>query len=204
MKKHKLHKTTILLNEIPREKGGFEVPKNYFESLEDGVLSKIIEENFQIKSSSGFKTPENYLDSVENEVITKLKSEVLQNKKADNIPPNYFNSVENNVLNKINSERKIITLKRVTKIVAPIAIAASLLLVFMLNSTPKTTNFNSLDIAEIEQLIENGFVDIDTESLAIAFSDIDFSTDNLSATISDDEVLNYLYEEDLESIIYEN
>jgi len=40
--------------------------------------------------------------------------------------------------------------------------------------------------------------------LAIAFSDIDFSTDNLSATISDNEVLNYLYEEDLETIIYEN
>ncbi len=204
MKKFKLHKIAPLLSEILRKKGGFEVPENYFDSLEDDVLSKITVENFKIKPSSGFKTPENYLDSIENEVISKLKAEVLQNKKTDNIPPNYFDTVETNVFDKINSERKIITLKRAAKIVAPIAIAASLLIIFILNSTPKTTSFDSLDIAEIEQLIENGFVDIDTETLVIAFSDIDFSTDNLGATISDDEVLNYLYEEDLESIIYEN
>ena len=157
-----------------------------------------------MKPSSGFKTPENYFDIIENEVITKLKAKVLQNKKADNIPSNYFDTVENNVLGKIKSQRKIITLKRVAKIVIPVAIAASLLLIFILNSIPKTTSFDSLATSEIEQLIENGFVDIDTETLAIAFSDINFSTDNLGATISDNEVLNYLYDEDLESIIYEN
>jgi len=204
MKKHKLHKIAPLLSKIPRKKDEFKVPQDYFDSIEDLVLSNISVKNFHSNSASSFKTPENYFDSIENVIITKLKAEAIQNINDDSIPENYFDSVENNVLTKITSQRKTRSLKRIARITAPIAIAASLLLIFVVNSTSETTSLDSLATSEIEQLIDYGLIDIDTESLTFAFSDIDFSSNNLDAIISDDEVLNYLYEEDLESIIYEN
>ncbi len=176
MNKKELHKIAPKLSEISLHKTGFEIPENYFDSLEDIV-------------------------------IAKLKAEALQNnvENAAEITDNYFSSVEDTISAKIKSNSKVISLKnKFTRIAAPLAIAASLLLIFMLNNNSQNITFDSLASSDIENWIDNGGIDIDAYSIASIYPEIELTNDMYSDTLSDDEVLDYLYEEDLEDIIYEN
>lgn len=175
MKKEDLHKIAPKLSEIPLDKSGFETPENYFNAIEDIV-------------------------------IARLKAEVVQNNHEKVKPSeNYFDSIEDRVLTKIKTTPKVISLKsKIVKFAVPITIAASLLLVFILNDNSNAVTFDSLSISEIENWIENGTIDIDASSIASMYPDIELDNDYFSSSISDNEVLEYLYEEDLDEIIYEN
>lgn len=174
MKKEDVHKIIPKLSEISLKKTGFELPKNYFETVEDIV-------------------------------IAKLKSEVIQNKNDNVIPENYFEILETKVISEIKTTTKVISLKnRFIKFAAPIAIAASILLVFTLNNTPETITFDTLTSSEIENWIDNGSVDIDALNIISIYPEIELNDEIYSYSLSDEEVLNYLYEENLEDIIYEN
>lgn len=204
MKKQKLHKVAPILSSISK-KSGFSIPNDYFETFEVDVLSKIKtkELNAEIDKST-FKTPENYFDTVEDIVLAKLKAESLQPKENTNIPDNYFDTIEDAVISKLKTPKKIISLKTVSKYFAPIAIAASLLLIFTLNTHKDSVTFESLATAEIEQFIDYGMIDIDTQTLASTFSDIEIKTEEFDLSLTDTEVLNYLTDEDLETFMYQN
>ena len=204
MKKQKLHKAAPILNSISN-KSGFNVPNDYFETLEVDVLSKIKTEelNSEIDKNT-FKTTEAYFDNVEDIVIAKLKAKTLHNEENTNVPDNYFDNLEDTIISKLKTPKKVISLKTVTKYFAPIAIAASLLLIFILNTNKDTVTFESLATAEIEQFIDYGMIDIDTQTLASTFSDIEIKTEELDLLLSDTEVLNYLTDEDLETFMYQN
>ncbi len=208
MKKKDLHKIAPKLSKNSLKKTGFKIPDKYFDTIEDAVFAELKAENFHENSNKNiFKTPKKYFNSVEDIVIAKLKAEAIQtnNKDTNEIPKNYFNSVEETVLSKINSETKVISLKNMlVKVIAPIAIAASLLLIFTLNTKQNSISFDSLATADIENWIDNGNIDIDALNMDSIYSDIELNNDMYSASLSDEEVLDYLYEEDLEEIIYEN
>lgn len=204
MKKQKLHKVAPILSSISK-KSGFKVPNAYFETLEVDVLSKIKAQELNSKiDKNSFKTPEAYFNSVEDIVIAKLKAESLQQNKNANVPDSYFDTIEASVISKLKTPKKVISLKTVSKYLAPIAVAASLLLIFTLNINKKTITFESLATSDIEQFIDYGMVDIDTQTLASTFSDIEIKTEELDLLLSDTEVLNYLTDEDLETFIYTN
>ena len=204
MKQQQLHKVAPILNSISK-KSGFTTPNNYFETLEIDVLSKFkTEELTTAIDKNTFKTPETYFDTVEDIVITKLKAESFQHKENTNVPDNYFDSLEDTIISKLKSPKKVISLKTVSKYLVPITIAASLLLIFTLNTTKKTVTFQSLATAEIEQFIDYGIIDIDTQTLASTFSDIEIKTEEFDLPLTDTEVLNYLTDEDLETFIYLN
>lgn len=204
MKKQKLHKVAPILSSISK-KSGFMVPNAYFETLEVDVLSKIKAQELNSKiDKNSFKTPEAYFNSVEDIVIAKLKAESLQQNKNANVPDSYFDTIEASVISKLKTPKKVISLKTVSKYLAPIAVAASLLLIFTLNINKKTITFESLATSDIEQFIDYGMVDIDTQTLASTFSDIEIKTEELDLLLSDTEVLNYLTDEDLETFIYTN
>ncbi|MFK5957687.1 MAG: hypothetical protein QM495_02340 [Lutibacter sp.] len=208
MKKKDLHKIAPKLSEISLKKTGFEIPNKYFDTIEDTVFTKLKIENLQKYSTKKrFKTPENYFNSVEDIVIAKLKAEAIQieNKSTLEVPKDYFNSIDENVFTKIKSEAKIISLKNtLTKIIFPITIAASLLLIITLNTNKDLISFGSLATTDIENWIENGNIDIDDLTIASIYSDIELNNDNYALSISDEEVIDYLNNEDLELIIYEN
>lgn len=206
MKKNKLHKTAPKLSEISLNKSGFEIPDNYFETIENAVLNELKVDKIQSEiTKETFTTPENYFESIEDIVIAKLKSEVIQKKTKNTIPENYFDTIEAAVLAKVKETTKVITLKtRLIKYIAPIAIAASLLLIFVLNNNTTSVSFDSLTSLEIENWINNGSVDYDALSVASMYPEIELNNDVLTTYISDEEVLEYLYEEDLENIIYKN
>ena len=206
MKKNKLHKIAPKLSEISLKKSGFEIPDNYFETIENAVLSELNIDEIDFKiSKKTFTTPENYFESIEDIVIAKLKSEVIHKNIESSIPKNYFDSIEETVLTKIMASPKTIQLKtRFIKFIAPIAIAASLLLVFVLNNNSTNVSFDSLTLNEVENWIANGSIDYDALSVASMYPEIELKNEIFTISISDNEVLDYLYEEDLEAIIYEN
>ncbi|MBN4082823.1 hypothetical protein JYT50_00390 [bacterium AH-315-A23] len=175
MRKEDLHKIAPELSNIPRDTTRFELPENYFDAFEDIV-------------------------------IARLKAEIIQNDHENvKLPENYFDSIEATVLTKIETSPTIISLRsRIVKFAVPIAIAASLLLFFMLNDDSNTVTFDSLALSEIENWIDNGTIDIDASSIASIYPEIELNNDYVSSSISDNEVLEYLYEEDLEEIMNDN
>lgn len=205
MKKDKSHTKKAILSENLLKENPFKVPENYFKTIENQIVSELNLENIQPKKiESTFKTPLNYFDNFEEITLTKLKAEVLQNTNTSKLPDDYFDTLENLVLTRIKKEQKVITIKRISKYVAPLAIAASLLLIFVLNTAKKSVTFDSLATTEIEQFVESGMIDINMENLAAVFTDFEYPVENLTNSITDEEVLEYLTIEDLETIIYEN
>ena len=204
MNKTKLHKVAPTLSMISKE-SGFTVPNDYFETLEDDVLAKMKLSNFGDKlNENKFETPKGYFDNLEDIVLTKLKAEAIQKENIDEIPSDYFETFEDTVIAKLNTPKKVYSLKNFTKYIAPIAIAASLLLLFILNTNQESVSFESLAITEIEALIDQGIVDADTDLLAATFSDIELSTEQQNSFLTETEALDYLSDEDLEMLMYEN
>lgn len=205
MKKEKLHKIAPILSEISHKKNAFNVPKNYFNTIEDEVITSMKLDRIQPKSNAEiFNTPSDYFENVENITISKLKAEVIGNENNTEIPSDYFDTFEDRVLTKLNTKPKVISIRNIAKYVAPIAVAASLLLFVILKTNQKEVTFDSLATTEIEHFIESGLVDISPSTLLETFNEIDISEANFTVNISDEEVLNYLTVEDLETIIYED
>lgn len=50
---------------------GFKTPDNYFNTIEDQIMSQISLE--EIGKDSGFKTPDNYFDTIEDNILSKTK-----------------------------------------------------------------------------------------------------------------------------------
>ena len=205
MKKNKLHKIAPLLSKITLKNSAFDIPANYFDSIEDDVSAKIKSQELKKMSTDQiFETPEYYFDTIDDVIIAKLKAEALQNSNSDTIPTPYFDSIEDAVFNKIKTKSRVISLKNnIIKYAAPLAIAASLLLLIILNNSNNSITFDSIATSDIEALIEDGLIDIDAENLATIFSDIELNDSDLVASLSDDEVLEYLSNEDLDEIMYE-
>ena len=205
MKNNKLHKTGSKLSEISLKSSGFNVPDNYFDTIEDAVLSEIIVINIEsTKNKKAFKTPDNYFKSVEDLVIIKLKSEVIQNENIQKTPENYFTSFEDTILNKLDTNLEITSKRRkIIKIIAPLAIAASLLLTFVLRTNSSTISFDSVTSTEIETWITEGHIDANEYNIASVFEDIELEIGFISLTLEDDEAFDYLYNEDIDDFIFE-
>ncbi|MFD1292433.1 hypothetical protein ACFQ5N_01185 [Lutibacter holmesii] len=200
----KLHTIAPTLSKISR-KSGFLIPDTYLETVENDVLTKVKTSSFNATlNEQKFETPKEYFNNLEDIVLTKLKAEAIQEENSNNIPSDYFDSLEDTVISKLTATKKVYTLKNITKYVAPIAIAASLLFIFILNTNQETVSFDSLAIAEIEALIDQGIVDADTDLLATAFSDIELATNDENSIFTNNEAFDYLSDEDLELLMYEN
>jgi hypothetical protein len=109
---------------------GFKTPDNYFESLEDCIYSKMLEDKLpSINDSSGFKVPEDYFDTLDYKVL---------------------NAIE------IEESSKVVSLFNWKKVAYLSGIAASIILVFNLfikNSNKLT--FDNLETASIENYLLN-------------------------------------------------
>jgi hypothetical protein len=197
--------TNFKLTKPQVKTSGFKIPMDYFDEIENDVVSKLNTEKFSKRNN--FNVPNDYFNEVEDIVVAKLKAEAIQKNDATIIPDNYFDKIEDKVFNKLKSEKKskVITLKKFTKFIAPIAIAASLLLLVYLNTTSKKYTFDSLPTAAIESYFENGGNDVDVLSIASLYTEDELKNDEIfDSTVTDSVVVNYLSEENLEEIIYEN
>ena len=167
-------------------------------------LKNIAPKLSELKSmKTGFEVPNGYFESLEDRVLSKIKSEVI-----NDIPEGYFDTIEDRVFKKIkNEEPKVISLKsRFVKVAAPLAIAASILLLITLQlfNTNQKDVFANLETSEIETWINNGDLDLETFEITSVYNDADFENIELYDSYSDNDLLEYLDDIDLESLILTN
>ncbi|WP_303316022.1 hypothetical protein Q4Q34_13210 [Flavivirga abyssicola] len=114
-------------NKLHNIKGtGFKVPDDYFNTLEDVILSDI--KLNKMSKDSGFKLPEDYFNNLEDTIIDKVSTK----------PP-----------------AKVIPLFRKKTIIYLSGIAAAILLLFNLSFPEEKPAFDSLDFETVENYIMN-------------------------------------------------
>lgn len=196
MKKRKLEHKKL-------KERGFKAPDGYFDTVEDIIFAQLAEEKFPKKA--GFTVPPTYLEEVENNVLKKLSEEKIQKETGQKIPEAYFESIEDRVFAKLKDEKpevKVISFRSVLlKRVIPFAAAASLLLFFILNGNRDTISLDNVASTEIEQWIENDLITLDAYEIAEVYSDIELDNQDY---FGDEEIIDYLDDMNVESIILEN
>ena len=115
MKNNKLHNI---------EETGFKVPDDYFDALEDVILSDI--KLKKTSSDSGFKLPEDYFNTLEDSVASKISTK---------------------------SPTKVIPLFRKRTLIYISSTAAAVLLLFNLSIFKSELTFDSLDFETVENYI---------------------------------------------------
>jgi len=188
------------LYELQQLNNGFSIPKDYFGTVEDAVFLKFSKD--KLDNTIPFKTPDNYFLTIEDRVFDKIKSE----ETAFSIPKGYFDTVEDNVFKKLHTETKVIDFKtRFIKTFLPIAAAASLLLFVTLqllnNNNDNTDLFANMELSEIENWIDNGSLEFDSYQIAAVYNDTDLEDIELDQQYSDDNLMDYLDDIDIESLI---
>ena len=152
---------------------GFKVPKDYFGSLEDVILTDL-----KLKEKapdSGYKVPDNYFDALENKITNALLPE---------------------------KEVKVIKLFTWRKAAYVSSVAASLILMFNIffNNTNKVT-IENIETASIENYILNE--DLESSEIASLFTDEDLSDVQLiNDGYSSETLENYIFDNlEIEDII---
>ncbi len=201
MKSTELKNIAPTLFQLKKIGTGFIVPKNYFENIEDTLSSQIFLQNINVKSS--FDAPKGYFEDLENSVFEKINIE--KKEKEFNIPENYFDTIEDRVFEKLGDESKLVSLKdKIIKRYIPIAIAASILLLFtltILNQNKDTDLMAALNTAEIENWLDNGYIDIETYDIEYLYTDEELDEIELENTYNDESLIEYLDDIDIETLI---
>lgn len=167
------------LNYISKDENQFSIPENYFDSIEDNVLSKIIEE--QLPGELTYNVPDNYFEGFEDKLFSNSEF--------------------------IKKETKVISLKsRILKFIPTAAAACMILFVgFNYFSTTKSNSIDSITSDDLELWIEDNYNDYSTVNL-IEFVDADFTEKNIiedDTSINDDDILEYLNTIDSNSLLTE-
>ena len=210
MTREEVHNLSPSLKATSEMKSPFVVPEGYFNELEVQVEARL--QLNKIRSKNEFSTPEDYFDTVEDSVIAKLKASALQkNSKPQSVPDGYFDNIEDKVIKRLELEgnkkkkkkTKIISISNWKKVITPIAVAASLVIIITLgNLQQEEVTFENLALSEIEYALENNFLGYDSESLLEIFPEVEASISEIELELSEDNQLeSYLYETDLSNII---
>ena len=142
---------------------------------------------------------------MENNVLKKLDQEKTQKVTGHKIPEAYFETIEDRVIAKLKDEKpvaKVIDFRSILlKRVIPFAAAASLLLFLVLNSNRDTISLDNVASTEIEQWIENDLITLDAYDIAEVYSDVELDNQDY---FGDEEIIDYLDDMNVESIILEN
>ncbi|WP_372756613.1 hypothetical protein [Mariniflexile sp.] len=152
---------------------GFKVPKDYFASIEDTILSEIkLQESV---SKTGYKVPENYFSTLEDKII-----KAVEPKKDTKVI-------------------KLITWRKASYIAA---VAASLILFIniFVNNTKETITIETVDTASIENYFIDE--DLEATEFASLFTDEDLMDvklihDGYSSEIIENYVFDNLEIEDI-------
>ncbi len=183
-----------ILDEIKKSGAGFNEPKGYFEDMEDRFVVELsLDKAKKVQSKSA-------------ELMTrKLKPnnlDVIGKAHGFTTPAGYFE--EDTKHHIIPKTKKIISLnsRGLSKWLS-LSIAASLLLLFGLGfylSSNTNVKMAELNSDEIENWIDTDLVSFNSLEIAELFEDVELESD----LYSDEEVVAYLDNLDIENIILDN
>ena len=125
--------------------------------------------------STGFKTPDNYFESFDAKLKERLaEKELIKEIDASGfkVPDNYFNTLDDNILSQLEEDKPVIALKSRRTFYYIAGIAASLVLMFNVFFTSETISINDIETASIEDYLEDG----------------DFTSYDLAALLTEDEL----------------
>ena len=157
-----------LIEGINNSDAGFNTPLNYFDNLEDTILSKVREEH--IPNEISFLAPNDYFSTFDEELLSKIE-----------FP---------------QKESKVISFKSRFLRIIPTAAAACMLLFIGLNyfSINEKISFETISSEELELWFDESNLDNDAINL-LEFVDTDFNNNNIiedDTSINDDDILEYL------------
>lgn len=160
------------------KKTGFEVPKGYFQNMEDKIMDATkLNDALHNMNDTGFKAPEGYFNTLEDVVLTKIKD---------------------------NKNPKVISLFNKQTLMYISGVAAAILIML---SVFWNKNDLSIDTIEAE-LVENYIIDqgINTYEIASLLTednnDINIDIELFDETFNDNSLEDYLLENvDLEDFI---
>lgn len=163
------------MKETDENKKGFHVPKDYFESLDTELMTRLKE-----SSKNGLKVPDGYFEGFEVKPPLEYESSVRPNSRG------VFKIHKPKVRNLIW-----------------LATAASVILFFgikYMNTNQSALNWDDLEQADISSWIESDHAELNAYDIAEAYPDVELNTPN----ISNEELNAYLNEIELDQILYEN
>lgn len=144
-----------------------------------------------------FKTPESYFEGFEDALFLEMKRFDEGKKAGFSVPDGYFNNVENEILSKTNiAKTKVIRLNPYKKWYYLAGSVAACLVVFLLikNRLP-STSMNTLEVAEIEQMIDKGYIAVNSYEVLSVYSDENLEDISLTEEpVSDSELIEYLHD----------
>ncbi|MFD0989607.1 hypothetical protein ACFQ1R_05830 [Mariniflexile jejuense] len=154
------------------KKTGFKVPKDYFESLEDSILSDL--KLKELSPKSGYTTPDNYFNTLEDNIINTINQ---------------------------TKEVKVVKLITWRKAAYATAVAASLILMInvFFNNT-KNITIDTIETASIENYIIDE--DVEANEFASLFTkedlqDVQLITDGYNSETLENFVFDNLEIEDI-------
>ncbi|GAA4272149.1 hypothetical protein U6A24_11635 [Aquimarina gracilis] len=197
---------------------GFKVPENYFENLGKKLMDQLEtkkEKNDLLESTtaSGFKTPDDYFKNFKKQLLNKLQVEkeehtITKNKIESGFktPQGYFDSFEEKLSKKIESQKsesKVISIFSKRNILYVSGIAAMIAVIISLSINKETSfNFEDIEIADIHTYFDEGNIELSNEEIANLLGDGISYTETLeNEVISDQDLIDYISEEDLEDEI---
>lgn len=151
---------------------GFKIPKDYFDNLEDAILSEI--KLKELSNDSGFKTPKDYFETLEDRIIEKTP---------------------------IERTPKVISLFTKRNLVYISGVAAAVLLLFNISLFNNTPTWASLDTEMVEDYMINGDL-LDSYEIASLLTteelnDANFIETNFNENNIETYLINHLDVEDL-------
>ncbi len=190
-----MKKENDILKSLKNEGLGFTLPEDYLANFEVHSKHKTLE------SKTGFTVPKDYLENLDAPILAKISKAPSTGFK---IPNNYLETIDNKILNSIqlNKQSKTISIfQRPLFKGIGFAIAASLVLFFGIKSFYFTTDipdFDSVTVAQIDSWVEEDLLTFSTYDIAENLTDIDY---DISANFSDEEILDYLDNTDIENLL---
>lgn len=210
MKKDEIKNIAPNLSALKLKSESFLLPDGALNEVEITVLAELLES--KLKSKTGiqnpFKVHDNYFENFEDSILESLENQ--HNKSTLKVPENYFENFEQKVISKLNSttenkQVKAISLRsKIIKISATISVAASLALFFIFNQQQNDDlSFDSLALSEIEEWIDQDKLDLDAYQIAAVYTETKLQPNLLNAAINEDELEEFLKNENINELLYE-
>ena len=177
------------------KKSGFKTPKDYFENLEDSILSEAkLSETIE---TSGLNTPTDYFEGLEAVILNKAK---LNDKVSDTgfkVPQDYFETIEDSIIKNTKQTPKVITLFSKKTLLYVSSIAAVVVLFFSLSTIVNGEDTFTLADVDTEQIDHYVLNETQATDIAALFTETELeNTSFIDYNLSDDTLDSYL--EDLD------